>query len=517
MSEKIIEQTESEKVTKKRRFGLRFKFFITIMLLVSVILITMSVILIGREITTLERQVLNSVSRELNHLKSTAQESIDVDELALSTSLADLQTLEYLSYAFVLDVDGNIIQYFDVRGERNIGEPLVDNVDRELKARKDSTEEKRIEYDDPTSRGGDIYDFSQAVLNPVNDRGIGFVIIGLSDSIITSEIAASIAIIVITSLLFFAFSVFGAILLSGATIRPIKELTKGVAIIGSGNLDHRIEVKSSDEIGELAERFNMMTEQIKEAKEKEIENKIMEEQLAMAKDIQEGLNPMGYYNKGGIQLKGYTRALQGVGGDYFDYIDIDEHRVGALISDVSGKGVPASLVMVMIRTVFTSYITRTDIDCAGVVTAINNSLSADFAIDKFATLFFFIYDRKTEELAFSNAGHGPLYCYRSSKGVMTSTKLDGMPIGIMEAVEYSQARVKLEPGDMIIMYTDGISEMRNSEKEEYGLERINQMVLDKHNLSAEEFVEQLVTDVDKFKGEMSAHDDMTVLVFKREA
>ena len=98
-----------------------------------------------------------------------------------------------------------------------------------------------------------------------------------------------------------------------------------------------------------------------------VESRVMEEQLELAKEIQEGLNPMGFYDKDGIQIKGFTRAAKGVGGDYFDYIDIDKNRVGALISDVSGKGVPASLVMVMIRTVFVSYISRKDVQCASVV------------------------------------------------------------------------------------------------------------------------------------------------------
>jgi sigma-B regulation protein RsbU (phosphoserine phosphatase) len=226
---------------------------------------------------------------------------------------------------------------------------------------------------------------------------------------------------------------------------------------------------------------------------------------------------MGYYEKDGIQIKGYTRAAKGVGGDYFDYIDIDENRVGALISDVSGKGVPASLVMVMIRTVFTTYVRRPDVDCSSVVTAINDSLSSDFAIDKFATLFFMIYDRKTEELSFTNAGHAPLYCYRAKLGAFTATQLDGVPIGIMEDVQYKQGRIRLNPGDIVIMFSDGVSEMRNMNKDEYGLERVHKMLLENHHLSAKDFVEKLVAEVNAFQGEAPQHDDMTMLVFKREA
>jgi len=242
----------------------------------------------------------------------------------------------------------------------------------------------------------------------------------------------------------------------------------------------------------------------------------MEEQLEMAKDIQEGLNPMAFYDKDGIQIKGFTRAAKGVGGDYFDYIDIGESRVGALISDVSGKGVPASLVMVMIRTVFTNSIKNNRrVDCATIVRSINDALSADFAVDKFATLFFMIYNRETGELSFSNAGHGPLFCYRARLGKCTVTNLEGMPIGITEDVEYPHAKVRLDPGDIVVLYTDGISEMRNENKEEYGRPRLQSLIMSCSGLNAQEIVDRIVEDVTAFQGNAPPHDDMTTLVLKR--
>ena len=139
-------------------------------------------------------------------------------------------------------------------------------------------------------------------------------------------------------------------------------------------------------------------------------------------------------------------------------------------------------------------------NCARVVRAINDSLSADFAIDKFATLFFMIYDRETEELSFSNAGHGPLLCYRADRNAITVTKLDGVPIGIMEDVEYKQAKVKLNPGDMVVLYTDGVTEMRNEQREEYGYVRMHKLLVENHDMNAKDFVELLVEDVDTFRG-----------------
>jgi sigma-B regulation protein RsbU (phosphoserine phosphatase) len=337
----------------------------------------------------------------------------------------------------------------------------------------------------------------------------------MSDSIIREENANIKRMIAVFFLVYLAISTVGAVILSTIIIRPIRKITYGAYVIGSGDLSYNIEIESSDELGMLASEFNQMTKMIRESKDKEIASRIMNEQLEIARDIQEGLNPMGFYDKNGIQIKGSTKAAIGVGGDYFDYIDIDDDRVCALISDVSGKGVPASLVMVMIRTVFTSYVSRKDIDCSSVVRAINDSLSADFAIDKFATLFFMIYNRATGELSFSNAGHGPLFCYRASGNKCTRTAIEGVPIGIMEDAVYKQAKVQFNPGDIVVLYTDGITEMRNEHKEEFGIQRVKKLILNNSHLNAEEILDILIHDVETFRGETPPHDDTTALVFKR--
>jgi serine phosphatase RsbU (regulator of sigma subunit) len=497
------------------RFGIRLKFSLAIISLVCIIIISMTLYFLWRESNILKRQVIEAVDREVAHLANTAQQSIGVDELSIVAAINSLKKIDYIKYAFVLDGKDMIIQYFDRRKIRTIDKSLDDHVARNLDARATSDNTVILNVPDPNDPQGRIYDFSKTVLNKLDRRKIGAVIIGLSDIVIRNERRDLIKFIIPISLIFLAISVAGAVVLASITIRPVKALTKGAEIIGKGDLDYRIEIKTRDELGRLAGEFNQMTAQIKEAKEKEIESRIMEEQIEMAKEIQEGLNPMGYYEKGGIQLKGYTKAARGVGGDYFDYIDINDDKVGALISDVSGKGVPASLVMVMIRTVFTSYISRSDVSCASVVRAINDSLGADFAIDKFATLFFMIYDRTTEELSFSNAGHGPLFCYRASMKTCTVSKLDGVPIGIMEDSEYKQARVKLNPGDIVVLYTDGVTEMRNAQQEEYGMKRVQRLIVDNHGLNADQIVELMVNNLEQFRGDEPPHDDTTMLVLKR--
>lgn len=507
---------------KKIRFGIRLKVSLAIIALVSIVIFTIAAFITYRESDLLTKQIFVSTEREMVHLANTVQGALGFDDTAISDAVAELKNIAHFKYVFALNGEDKIIYYFDRRGPsgetvHELDSLLNDGVKRDLDpASRPGGISWQVQKD--ADSGGKIYDFSVLVMDKLKSKNkIASVVIGMSDSAVRDEISRVKRLITYIFLGYLAVSIIAAVVLATIIIRPIKKLSHGAALIGKGDFTHRIDVNTSDELGMLASEFNLMTEMIQDAKEKEIESRIMNEQLEMARDIQEGLNPMGYYRKNGVQIKGFTRAAKGVGGDYFDYIDIDDNRVGALISDVSGKGVPASLVMVMIRTVFTSYITRKDIDCASVVKAINDSLSADFAIDKFATLFFMIYDRSTGELSFSNAGHGPLFCYRAEKHACTRSALDGVPIGIMEDVEYKQAKVKINPGDMVILYTDGITEMRNPEREEYGIHRVQKLLLEHNNLDASEFAELLVEDVENFRKDAPPHDDMTLLVFKREA
>ncbi len=499
----------------KVRFSIRFKFAFAIIALVGVIIVTMALYFRADMTKLLKAEIINFAQRETEHLATIAEDSAKSgDDLSLITSVENLNKIPSIEYAYVLDT-GNIVQ-MAIDPKKRGADMSKDEATKLASKNADAKKIVRKEYPDPKDRGGVVYDFSRPIYNPMTRERAGTVRLGFSDRIMRERIWSLTKNILYIALIFIGVSILGSFILSGVIIKPIRRLSEGAAIIGTGNLDHQIDLHTSDELGRLAYEFNVMSSQLKKGKELEIEKRLMDEQVDIAKEIQEGLNPMGFYNRNGVEIKGFTRAAKGVGGDYFDYIDINENLVGALISDVSGKGIPASLVMVMIRTVFLTLTKKKkDVQCAMVVRAINDSLSADFAIDKFATLFFMIFDRSTGEVSFSNAGHGPLKVYRSSMKAFTVSKLDGVPIGIMEDVEYKQAKVKLSVGDIVILNTDGITEMRNENKEEYGNKRLQTLLKENHDKNAKELVDLVVADVDAFRGSASPHDDMTLLILKR--
>ncbi|HEY1407043.1 MAG TPA: SpoIIE family protein phosphatase [Spirochaetota bacterium] len=514
---------KDKRKTHKMIFSLRIKFSLAMILTTAAVIVVMAIYFINRQGEMLLRDSINLAERETEHLAVTTNEALSTsDELTIISALNSTKNLRSVKYAYVIDPEGIAIQSTDLGVLGAKLSDLLTSKAMEYSGRGDQIGNAAPiltqKIQDPDDRAGTLYDFSKPIFDKLTGKKrIATVRLGISDRNVRAEIAVMKRFLALITLVFLGISTIIAIILATLTTRPLKVLSAGVKEIGSGKLDYKITVNSRDEIGMLASQFNSMTDQLKEAQSREIENRIMQEQLDVAKEIQEGLNPMTYYNKNGIQIKGYTRAAKGVGGDYFDYIEIGDDRVGALISDVSGKGIPASLVMVMIRTVFVSSLRQDPrkIQCSKIVSAINASLSADFAIDKFATLFFMIYDRTKGTVSFSNAGHGPLFCYRADRNQCTITKLEGVPIGIMDDSEYSQAEVPFGIGDIIVLNTDGVTEMRNEKKEEYGRMRVQQFLMKHHDLSADQIVSKMVEDVDAFQGNAPQHDDMTLLIMKR--
>ncbi|HPO46436.1 MAG TPA: HAMP domain-containing protein, partial [Spirochaetota bacterium] len=305
---------------RKVRFGLRMKFSLAIITLVSIVIVIMTLYFIRTESALLKAEIIKFAEREIEHLTNTAQESISAkDELSLIAAVRNVQKITAIRYVYIFDTNGRIIQNFDP--DKNGTEMDDDEITRRAKEYSGTERPMMLDFPDPVEKGGVIYDFSKPVLHTLFKNRIATVRMGFSDRIIRDQIAQVTRNIMIIAVFFLAAAMVGSFALASFTIKPIRKLSEGAAVVSTGDLEYKIDIKSSDELGLLAGDFNMMTEKLKKAKEMEIESRIMEEQLELAKEIQEGLNPMGFYEKGGIQIKGFTRAAKGVGGNYFDYID----------------------------------------------------------------------------------------------------------------------------------------------------------------------------------------------------
>jgi sigma-B regulation protein RsbU (phosphoserine phosphatase) len=309
----------------------------------------------------------------------------------------------------------------------------------------------------------------------------------------------------------------GAFALASVTIRPIDALVKGAGIIGDGRLDYRIRIKNRDELGLLSDAFNRMSDRLLAYSKKVEEKAKLDEQLAIARGIQQSLVPQNRIDDEYVSIDGFYRAAAGVGGDYYHYFQIDGSRYGFIMSDVSGKGVPASLMMIMIRTVFTSLRHSGIQDPARIVGLLNGAVSADLSGDRFASLLFGVYDRKTGEFRHINAGYGPLMVYKKSlkSCILINPTVGSVPIGIMPDAAYEEEPpVVLEGGDSLLLFTDGITEARNGDSGEYGIARLSELVPGCADRETGVMTRFVIDDVVRFMDGAEQYDDMALTVLK---
>lgn len=244
-----------------------------------------------------------------------------------------------------------------------------------------------------------------------------------------------------------------------------------------------------------------------------VEKKQAERDISIASEIQMNLLPRKFHTSQKLDMHGFSIPAKGVGGDYFDYIKFGPDKIAMIIADVSGKGIPAALIMVMIRSI-TRTVASLEKDANIVLSQLNNSLSGDIVEDRYATAFYCVLDAERRILNYSNAGHGPLLLFRSKTKEFELLDTEGMPVGIMPGVEYGQDFVILDKGDIGVLYTDGITEAMNNSHDLYGLERLQNVIYKYHDLTSKEICDKVLEDVNNFVAGAPQHDDETMIVFK---
>ncbi len=244
-----------------------------------------------------------------------------------------------------------------------------------------------------------------------------------------------------------------------------------------------------------------------------LEKKEIEREIGIAADIQQKLLPKKLPKIKNAILEAYSVPAKGVSGDYYDAFQLKGGKLALVICDVAGKGVPAALVMVMIRSIL-HLIASSDREVQTMLTWVNRGISGEIDIDHYATMSILTYDQKTSEIVYSNAAHHPLLIYRNATKEVETLDTEGLPIGIEKSTAYTQKKIKLDPGDLIILYTDGIIEAMNAKGEQYSTERFQNLVKDHANLSPKELLDALKEDLDGFVKNAKQHDDQTLLLMK---
>jgi sigma-B regulation protein RsbU (phosphoserine phosphatase) len=302
----------------------------------------------------------------------------------------------------------------------------------------------------------------------------------------------------------------------------VHELFQGTERARQGDFSHKIAVTARDQLGELADSFNSMTSSIEELLREMEKKKRLEEELRIAREIQMSLLPQGPLTMPGLSIVGLCVPAREVGGDYYDFLPLDEHRTGILIADVAGKGTSAALYMAELKGLVLA-LSQAHASPRQLMIHANRIISTSLDSRSFITMTYAVIDASARTMTYARAGHTPLiHVPAPSDGGRHAQVLipDGMVLGLRidrgERFErlLEEVTIPLTHGDLFVMFTDGISEAMNAQAECFGEGRLGQLVEEHGHLSSEELRERILREIQAFVGGADQHDDMTMILLK---
>ncbi len=248
---------------------------------------------------------------------------------------------------------------------------------------------------------------------------------------------------------------------------------------------------------------------------KRLEQERIVKELEIARTIQESLLPDSMPDIVGAEVEALSLPARQVGGDFYDFIPISDDKLGLVMADVSGKGVPAALFMALSRALMRANAIN-DPRVAHAVQQTNRLILECTSSGLFVTLFYAIIDTRNRRLQYVCAGHNPPLVYKQQSGERIWLEADGIALGVIDEIELEEKELELETGDIVVLYTDGVTEATNLQDEIWGEERLLQLVTDSHELSASDLSAKICDTAMAFTGEAPQFDDFTLMLVKMQ-
>lgn len=309
----------------------------------------------------------------------------------------------------------------------------------------------------------------------------------------------------------------GTILVLRRKLKPISVITDHLKSVDLENLSIDIPVRSKNEFGFLAETLRVMGSKLNGAKKELLEKERMEREYEIAREIQANILPRNYPAGEHFTIAGAYRSAKEVGGDYYDFIEFDDHHLGILVADVSGKSLPGMLVMLLTRDIVKE-LARAFREPDRMLAEVNRRLLPNIKKGMFVTMFFGVLDLRDGRFRYASAGHNPLLVLSRETGVAELIKTKGYPLGMVPPAVYEKRlecrEIKLRDNDWLIQYTDGVNEAQDEAGNEFGIERFASLVESCGNLDPARLVEEVLVRHSEFVGKAQQYDDITLLALK---
>jgi sigma-B regulation protein RsbU (phosphoserine phosphatase) len=239
----------------------------------------------------------------------------------------------------------------------------------------------------------------------------------------------------------------------------------------------------------------------------------LEREVRIAQDVQARLFPQKVPKSASLECHGVCRPARGVAGDYYDFLELDRSHLGVAVGDVAGKGISAALLMASLQGALRSHASLSDEGPAQAARDINSQIHALTDSNRFATLFWAVFEEAGCALTYVNAGHNPPMLLRRS-GTLERLATGGPPLGVFAGSRYEQRTVTLAPGDVLLVFSDGITEAPGPGEEEFGERRLERLLRDRSTLPAAGLCDAVLEAVGQFQNGAAQEDDMTVVVAK---
>jgi serine phosphatase RsbU (regulator of sigma subunit) len=311
-------------------------------------------------------------------------------------------------------------------------------------------------------------------------------------------------------------SILIAFFYANGITKPLHRLTKGAKIIAKGDFSHRVEVKTKDEVATLGEAFNQMAKDLEISTKAMLYKERVAKELELAAKIQKELLPREIPKMPGLDLSAGLLPAEEIGGDCYDFLKIDENNLMFYLGDVTGHGVPSGIVVSIANALIYNYAGQADM--TKILADVNKILKAKTTSSMFLTLVMMHWDSSVNKFQYVSAGHEQLIHYHAKDKKVTMAPAGGIALGMVPDISQMTEiqEIQMEPGDVVIAYSDGIPEAWKNEKEIYGMARLKRAVSEYSDLpTAIAIRNALIADVKEFTGKYKQQDDITVMVMKR--
>lgn len=489
-------------------FSLRMKFSAGTLLIILILLAGAYYYINSRSTRYIYSQLDKTVDALCNTIASQAYGHIinhrsdaEFDELVVSYQRAN----DILSSIVIVGVDGEVLA--DSRGPGRL-HTFFDP-------------ERFALYRD----AGPAARFDVATAAPVMIRRIdyggavqGMVIMQYSTATVAEQLTHARRIILIVTALGLLIGIAGIYFLSNYFVRPIGRIVSRVRKFSQGDLDSQLPLEGAEEFYEISKALNELIMRIRRDRKNIVEREILHKEMQLAEEIQRALIPRQLPTIHGFDVGTIYKAARMVGGDLFDFVKIDDETFGVVVADVSGKGVPGSLVMSMVRTALRLE-AKGNRSARDILLRLNDYVVDDIKRGMFVTILLAVIDTRSRQVNFASAGHNPVIHYGRRTGEAVFMNAKGMPVGVKTdrtefAAGLEEGAIDLEPDDFLVIYTDGVTEGRGDQRRAYGTDRVIDIIRENQDRSAGEAASAIENDIARFIGKHDQHDDITMVILK---